>query len=398
MKSKFRRGFFGLVLSVVLAGTVFLQGGIGWNNAVTVQAAAAQTAVQQTAASSGTVISPGAFDYSQIPAWSGVPYCRLNGDTPYFTQADLNSGTTSYKMFSALDSLGRTGTAVECVGPDLLPTQKRGSIGQVKPSGWQTPQKKFDFIDEKYVYNRCHQIAYSLSGENANPQNLMTGTRYFNVDGMEPFELSILGYVQKTGNHVLYRATPIFAGNELEARGILLEAQSIEDGGKGIRFNAFVYNVEPGVIIDYATGAVTAGESQADRALAVQNGASTILYDEYGNKPVSSQKSSTAKSSSAAGTSSGKAAASSGNASGSGSAASKSTSTGAGSAGAAAGTAAAASDSSEVTYIVNTNTRKFHRPGCSSVGQMSSKNRLDSTESREQLISEGYSPCKRCNP
>lgn len=312
----------------------------------------------QAADSENQAVSAAGFDYSQVPAWDGVPYYRVNQDVPFFTAADLSQAAVSFKKFSPLDSSGRTGTAVESVGPDLLPTEKRGSIGMIKPSGWQTPQSKFDFIDGKYVYNRCHELAYSLSGENANPQNLMTGTRYFNVDGMEPYELSILGYVQKTGNHVLYRATPIFVGNELEARGILLEAESVEDGGRGIRFNAFIYNVQPGVVIDYATGAVAAGDSQADRALAIQNYASTVLYDEYGN--VSQMHSHGGKSKSAA--------------------------------------VGSAEDGKEITYVVNTNTGKFHRPGCSSVSQMKQKNRLDTTESRDQLIAEGYSPCKRCNP
>ncbi len=313
-----------------------------------------------------------AFDYSKIPAWDGVPYYRLNQDVPYFTKTELANAAVSYKKFSPLDSRGRTGVSIASIGPDLLPEEKRGAIGMVKPSGWQTPQKKYDFISGKYVYNRCHQIAYSLSGENANPKNLMTGTRYMNVDGMEPYELSVLGYVQKTGNHVLYRATPVFVGDELEARGILLEAQSIEDHGKGIKFNAFVYNVQPGVVIDYATGAVTQGDSQADRALAIENYASTVLYDEYGNTGAGY-------------------AASSGSAASSGGAA-------ASAAAVAAASSASADDRKELTYIVNTNTKKFHYPACSSVSQIKQKNRMDTNASRDELISEGYAPCKRCNP
>lgn len=339
---------------------------------------------------SAAVGSSKAFDYSKIPAWDGVPYYRLNQDVPYFTKTELANAAVSFKKFSPLDSRGRTGVSVASIGPDLLPAEKRGAIGMVKPSGWQTPQKKYDFISGKYVYNRCHQIAYSLSGENANPENLMTGTRYMNVDGMEPYELSVLGYVQKTGNHVLYRATPVFVGDELEARGILLEAQSIEDHGKGIRFNAFVYNVQPGVVIDYATGAVTEGESQADRSLAIENYASTVLYDEYGNTGAGYAASS------------GRAAPSVGAAVSGGTAASDSTvSKGSAAASAAAVTdasSAPADDSNELTYVVNTNTKKFHYPSCSSVSQIKQKNRLDTNASRDELISEGYAPCKRCNP
>ena len=293
-----------------------------------------------------------ASDYSKIPAWDGVPYYRLNQDVPYFTKTELANAAVSFKKFSPLDSKGRTGVAIASIGPDLLPEEKRGAIGMVKPSGWQTPQKKYDFISGKYVYNRCHQIAYSLSGENANPKNLMTGTRYMNVDGMEPYELSVLGYVQKTGNHVLYRATPVFVGDELEARGI--------------------YNVQPGVVIDYATGAVTQGDSQADRALAIENYASTVLYDEYGNTGAGY-------------------AASSGSAASSGGAA-------ASAAAVAAASSASADDRKELTYIVNTNTKKFHYPTCSSVSQIKQKNRMDTNASRDELISEGYAPCKRCNP
>lgn len=319
-----------------------------------------------------------AFDYSKIPAWDGVPYYRLDQDVPYFTKTELANAAVSYKKFSPLDSKGRTGVSIASIGPDLLPEEKRGAIGMVKPSGWQTPQKKYDFISGKYVYNRCHQIAYSLSGENANPKNLMTGTRYMNVDGMEPYELSVLGYVQKTGNHVLYRATPVFVGDELEARGILLEAQSIEDHGKGIKFNAFVYNVQPGVVIDYATGAVTEGDSQADRALAIENYASTVLYDEYGNTGAGDSASS-------GGSASPRSAASSGGATESAAAVD-------------AASSVSADDSKELTYVVNANTKKFHYPSCSSVSQIKQKNRMDTNASRDELISEGYAPCKRCNP
>ena len=364
--------------------------------------AAAEQAVQTSAVETTaeeTWMDAMYADLSELPAYSDSPYYVLNDNVPYFSEADFT--TESFESYGDLDSLGRCTTAYACLGLDTMPTEERGRIGMIKPSGWQTPQSKFDFIDGKYVYNRCHELAYSLSGENANPQNLMTGTRYFNVDGMEPYELSILGYVQKTGNHVLYRATPIFVGNELEARGILLEAESIEDGGRGIQFNAFIYNVQPGVVIDYATGAVAAGDSQADRALAIQNYASTVLYDEYGN--VSQMHSHGGKSkSAAAGSRAGAADASKGK----GVSASAGTATAAANAAGGTGQASAesgaavgsAEDGKEITYVVNSNTGKFHRPGCSSVSQMKQKNRLDTTESRDQLIAEGYSPCKRCNP
>ena len=158
----------------------------------------------------------------------------------------------SYETYSPLDELGRCGVAQANIGLDLMPTEKRGSIGQVKPSGWQTV--KYDIVDGKYLYNRCHLIGYQLSGENANRENLITGTRYMNVEGMLPFENMVADYVKETENHVLYRVTPVFEGSELVARGVQIEALSVEDNGDGICFNVFVFNVQPGIVIDYATG------------------------------------------------------------------------------------------------------------------------------------------------
>ena len=160
--------------------------------------------------------------------------------------------TSSYEVYSPLDGLGRCGAASACVGVDLMPTEERESIGQVKPSGWQTV--KYDCVDGKYLYNRCHLIGFQLTGENANKQNLITGTRYMNVDGMLPFENMVADYVKETGNHVLYRVTPIYDGDALVAGGVQMEALSVEDKGTGISFNVYVYNVQPGVEIDYATG------------------------------------------------------------------------------------------------------------------------------------------------
>lgn len=158
----------------------------------------------------------------------------------------------SYEVYSPLDALGRCGAASACVGVDLMPTEERGSIGQVKPSGWQTV--KYDCVDGKYLYNRCHLIGYQLAGENANKQNLITGTRYMNVEGMLPFENMVDSYVEETENHVLYRVTPVFEGENLVASGVQIEAFSVEDEGEGLCFNVYIYNVQPGVVIDYATG------------------------------------------------------------------------------------------------------------------------------------------------
>ena len=205
---------------------------------------------------------------SAVPPFSGEPYVVLADNMPGFTKEELTS--KSYETYSPLDRLGRCGVAQACVGTDLMPTEERGSIGSVKPTGWQTV--KYDCVDGKYLYNRCHLIGYQLSGENANKENLITGTRYMNVDGMLPFENMVADYVKETGNHVLYRVTPIYDGDNLVAGGVQMEALSVEDGGEGICFNVYVYNCQPGVSIDYATG-----ESQLDENAISDVEASYIL-------------------------------------------------------------------------------------------------------------------------
>lgn len=185
-----------------------------------------------------------------LPAYAGEPYVVVNGNQPYFEADDLT--TTSYESYSELDAWNRCGVTMACISTDLMPTEERGNIGQVKPTGWQTV--KYDCVDGKYLYNRCHLIGYQLTGENANKQNLITGTRYLNVEGMLPFENLVADYIQETENHVLYRVTPLFEGEEMVARGVLMEALSVEDDGEGVCFNVYCYNVQPGVTIDYATG------------------------------------------------------------------------------------------------------------------------------------------------
>lgn len=199
---------------------------------------------------------------SDIPSYSGKPYVEVNGNTPYFTDSELS--TSSYEYYPDLDSLGRCGTCVACIGRDIMPTEERGTIGNVKPSGWHTV-KYSGIIDGNYLYNRCHLIAFQLSGENANTKNLITGTRYMNVEGMLPFENMVSDYVKSSQNHVMYRVTPIFEQNNLVADGVLIEAKSVEDNGRGIQFNVFCYNVQPGISIDYATG-----DSQEDGSITAQ--------------------------------------------------------------------------------------------------------------------------------
>ena len=191
-----------------------------------------------------------AADLASIPAFSGDPYVVIHDNQPAFTEADMTA--ESFESYAELDGLGRCGAAMACVGRDIMPTEERGSISRVKPTGWV--QNMYDFVDGEALYNRCHLIAHQLTGEDANWLNLITGTRYMNVQGMLPFENIVADYVKETGNHVLYRVTPIFNGEDLVASGVQMEAWSVEDGGEGVCYNVYCYNVQPGVEIDYATG------------------------------------------------------------------------------------------------------------------------------------------------
>ena len=262
-----------------------------------------------------------------IPVYSGSAYCEVNGNVPGFDDDELV--TEAFEDYSELDSLGRCGTAYANICKDIMPIEERGEIGTVKPSGWRTV-KYNGLIDGNYLYNRCHLIGYQLAGENANEKNLITGTRYMNVEGMLPFENEVADYVERTGNHVLYRVTPIFDGDDLVASGVQMEAESVEDRGAGVSFNVYVYNVQPGVIIDYETG-----DSEADPDYVVTENETSEIKTEH---------------------------------------------------------------TDEDTYIVNTNTGRFHKPSCTSVKQMKESNRLERTTTRDELISEGYEPCRNCKP
>lgn len=192
------------------------------------------------------------FNDIAIPAYSDFAYIQINGNEPLFTDGEKLS-VEPFETFAELDELGRCGVAYANVCVDLMPTEDRGAIGQVKPSGWHTV--KYDCVDGKYLYNRCHLIGFQLTGENANEENLITGTRYLNIDGMLEHENMIAEYVKETGNHVLYRVTPVYFEDNLVADGVVMEAYSVEDEGVGVKFCLFAYNVQPGVNIDYATGA-----------------------------------------------------------------------------------------------------------------------------------------------
>ena len=196
--------------------------------------------------------STASFALSNIPDYKNEPYVILNNNEPNFENSKLKA--ESFEEYSNLDSLGRCSTAYACLSIDTMPSSEdeRGNISDIEPSGWIN--KEYDNIEGGYLYNRCHLIGYQLSNENANEKNLITGTRYMNTEGMLPFENKVAEYIKETNNHVLYRVTPIFEGNNLVASGVQMEAQSVEDNGKGICFNVYCYNVQPGIIIDYATG------------------------------------------------------------------------------------------------------------------------------------------------
>lgn len=272
----------------------------------------------------------------KIPKYSGSPYVKVHNNVPFFKKADLTKKV--FERYSRLDALGRCRTAFANVCKATMPKAKRGAIGMVKPTGWHTV--KYNNVDGKYLYNRCHLIGYQLTAENANEQNLMTGTRYLNVDGMLPFENMVADYVKETNNHVLYRVTPMYTGDNLLADGVLMEAKSVEDKGEGISYCVFVYNVQPGIKIDYETG-----ESSAKNRSNEMSEHST-----YHKR--------------------------------------KSTS----------GYATSGSSSVKATYIINENTRKFHTPDCRSVKMMKDKNKKRYTGKRKALIRSGYEPCKNCNP
>lgn len=265
------------------------------------------------------------FSLSQVPKYNGEASVEVNGNKPYFT-AKEKKNTKSFESYHKLDKLGRCGVTYANVCKDTMPTEERGAIGSVKPTGWHTV-KYNGIVDGNYLYNRCHLIAYCLTAENANKKNLITGTRYLNIEGMLPYETMVANYVDRTGNHVLYRVTPVFKGDNLLASGVLMEGYSVEDKGKGIKFCVYAYNVQPDIKIDYKTGD------------------SKLISDKIKNTGNNSSDQETKQ-----------------------------------------------------TYIVNLNTKKFHKPNCRSVSSMSERNKKTYKGKRSSLINNGYSPCKICNP
>lgn len=299
-----------------------------------------------------------------IPAYDGKAYVAVNNNEPFFMDSDMT--TTAFENYSDLDSLGRCGVAYANICKDIMPTEERGKIGMIKPSGWHTV--KYDVIKDRYLYNRCHLVGYQLAGENANPKNLITGTRYLNVEGMLPFENLVADYVNNTGNHVLYRVTPMFSGSNLVANGVLIEAKSVEDNGGGILFNVYCYNVQPGVGINYENGDSwldgTTPQEQSAQTGAAQNGGS--------------QSSDGSQAGASAGDT--------------------------GSSGSITGSAASGSDTSPAENSVSDSSnsktmvhitatgKKYHRAGCRTLKKSDTEVTLDEAKSM------GLSPCGICNP
>ena len=282
---------------------------------------------QETSEREQEALAAGPLDLADVPAYSGAPYVAVNNNVPAFSAEEL-AAVASFETYSGLDALGRCGEACASVGTDLMPTEKRGSISSVKPSGWHSVE--YDTVEGKSLYNRCHLIGYQLTAENANEKNLITGTRYLNTEGMLPFENMVADYVKETNNHVLYRVTPFFEGENLVASGVQMEGMSVEDKGEEIFFNVYCYNVQPGIAIDYATG-----DSRADGKDS-RAGSGTAGENTEGQ--------------------------------------------------------------SDDAYILNTSTKKFHYPTCSSVRQMIEANTQEYNGDREEVVSMGYDPCGRCKP
>ena len=303
-----------------------------------------ETPEKQTEQPAAAAPAAASFDYSQVPAFDGTASVQMNGNAPYFTADDIQyaKDNPGYEHYGEQDRLARCTVASASVGKETMPAEgeERGEIGQIKPTGWHTV--RYESVPGNYLYNRCHLIGWQLTDENSNINNLITGTRFMNVDGMLKYEDDVAAYVKSTGNHVLYRVTPVFLDDDLVARGVLMEARSVEDEGAGLQFCVWAYNAQPGITIDYVDG----------------NSEETPLLPAAGESSASGSEGSSN-----------------------------------------VGSAASDASSAQVkSYVLNTNTKKFHVPGCSSVKKMKDANRQDVESTRSDLIAQGYEPCQKCNP
>ena len=277
--------------------------------------------------------------------WKGFPFAYINGNVPEFAEDEI--WTSPQEALEPLDSYGRCGKAMACVGQETMPTGERESISDIHPSGWKTD--RYDFIPSGYLYNRCHLIGHQLTGDDAIDRNLITGTSYMNRDGMIPFENAVAIYVKETGNHVMYRVTPVFKGSDLVARGLHIEAMSVEDGGKGISFNVFCYNVQPGVEINYSNGKNRLSED--DTLLVLWQEGYLSVYPKLNQKADNSSLK-----------------------------------------------RIEASPEDSQAYVINISSGKFHLDGCTSLKDANIWNLKKTFTSREDLLARGYEPCRKCRP
>ncbi len=305
-----------------------------------------------------------AYSPEQIPEFSGNPSVALNNNVPEFTQEDIND--VSYEHYGELDEYGRCTTSVACIGKELMPDEERGSIAEIKPTGWN--QNKYPGIvdsDPPYLFNRCHVIGFQLTGQNANEKNLITGTRYLNVEGMLPYENEVAEYVCVTGNHVLYRVTPVFEGENMLCSGVRMEAYSVEDSGAGVCFNVYCYNVQPGVKINYLDGSNTIDPGYNDRSFISADDFALERSTEGEDRRIRGGESADEASPNSEDTYQ---------------------------------SDLAGENEGQYSYIANKSSHKFHYPDCKGVADMKEKNKLYFDGSREELIEQGYEPCKMCNP
>ena len=289
------------------------------------------------------------LDAAQLPVYSGEDAVEIRDNVPEFSLSELTRDC--YVRFSPLDELGRTGPAMACLGPETLPTEEKEQTGDIRPSGWHT-QRYDDLIEDRYLYNRSHLIGYLLAGNHVQPENFFTGTRYLNAGSMLRYEIEVADYIEDSGNHVLYRVTPHYLGDDLLAVGVQMEAYSVEDQGEGIRLNVFLYNVQPGIVIDYANGDSRPAEGEETENLFTLT---------LGGEPLDSGESRAMPET-------------------------------------AAEPVPESTPAMVITYVLNTNTKRFHYPDCRSVDQISEKNRQDFSGTREEAIAAGYRPCGNCRP
>ncbi len=343
-----------MIMASLSACSIFEFGNEEQTSSQTISAEQPASSVESASSSQQPAGSPESATVSltEIPDWSGEASIEINNNEPEFKDTEIKD--EDYEKLSAKDGQGRCGQAVACVSVESMPEGERGSIGMIKPSGWRI--KKYDFIDGKYLYNRCHLIGWQLTGDN-DEENLITGTRYMNTEGMLPYENKVAAYLRGSGNHVMYKVAPIYEGDEPIARGVHMQAMSVEDEGRGLSFNVYCYNVQPAVNINYETGQSEQGDMDELELADIANFAEREqIGTEFSEGSGPDEEDVQNRNSNSK------------------------------------------SNTDETHYILNTNTKKFHYEGCHGASQIKNKNRQDFTGSREELIDKGYSPCGMCHP